>query len=88
MKPLSIGLALACEATGLGRSKLLELAYAGVIISYKCGTRRLFPVESLEQWVRDQVEASSGATPFDPFHADKPTARPESATNRIENHPI
>jgi excisionase family DNA binding protein len=48
----------ACEMTGIGRSKLLELAYAGVIPSYKVGRSRLFPVAELEKWVQDQVNAA------------------------------
>lgn len=39
------------DFTGLGRSKLLELAYQGEIPSVKVGRCRLFPVAGLRAWV-------------------------------------
>lgn len=63
LKPLTIGQKDACEMTGLGRTKLLELAYTGEIVSYKVGNRRLFPVQSLEEWVQDRVEATQSIRP-------------------------
>lgn len=45
----------ACRLTGLGRSKILELCYAGLIPSYTVGRARLFPVAGLEQWVEAQA---------------------------------
>lgn len=46
---LSCTIAEACDATGLGRTKLYMLMSAGVITSTKVGRRRLINVQSLEQ---------------------------------------
>ena len=40
----------AMRALSLGRTKLLELAYAGVIPTTKVGRRRLIPLQGLVEW--------------------------------------
>jgi Helix-turn-helix domain len=57
VQPLVVREPGARALTGLGRSRLLELAYAGRIPSFKVGRSRFFPVAGLERWVQDQVEA-------------------------------
>jgi excisionase family DNA binding protein len=42
----------------IGRSKLLMLTYDGSIPSLTVGRRRLYPLEGLQTWARDQVRAS------------------------------
>jgi excisionase family DNA binding protein len=41
----------ACEATSLGRSKMLQLVYDGKVRSIKVGRRRLIIAESLRDFV-------------------------------------
>jgi excisionase family DNA binding protein len=41
----------ACEATTLGRSKLLELVYDGSLPSRMVGRRRLIPASALRQFI-------------------------------------
>jgi excisionase family DNA binding protein len=41
----------ACEATTLGRSKLLELVYDGAIRSTTDGRRRLIPANALRDFI-------------------------------------
>lgn len=41
----------ACDAIGVGRSRLYELMSAGEIDSVRIGRNRLIPVASLEQYV-------------------------------------
>jgi excisionase family DNA binding protein len=54
------------EILSLGRSKLLELTYKGKLPSLKVGRRRLYPLEGLANWAKDQmVEAFSGGTEGD-----------------------
>ena len=45
------------EVLGLGRSLLLKLVYSGEIESIKVGSRRLIPVEALNEYVQRQREA-------------------------------
>jgi excisionase family DNA binding protein len=62
LKPISVKEPEACAITGIKRSKMLELTYAGVIPSYKVGRSRFFRVSDLEEWVRKQVEASTSSS--------------------------
>ena len=39
----------------IGRSKLLDLTYNGTIPSLTVGRRRLYPLEQLQLWARDQM---------------------------------
>lgn len=55
MEKLFLSVNEVSELTGLGRSKILELAYAGKIPSVLVGRRRLFPGEVLREWARDLV---------------------------------
>ena len=55
MDPILLSLDEAKECLGLGRSKLLDMAYRGELPSIKVGRRRLFPVEGLQRWARDQM---------------------------------
>lgn len=41
----------ACEATTLGRSKLLELVYDGTLRSRTVGRRRLIPADALREFI-------------------------------------
>jgi Helix-turn-helix domain len=53
--------AAAQEFTGLGRSKLLDLAYRGDIPSVKCGRCRLFPVAGLRAWADKLMQSQEAA---------------------------
>jgi len=44
----------ACDFLCFGRTKLLELTYAGDIPSVKIGRLRRFSVEDLERWIDRQ----------------------------------
>jgi len=43
----------------IGRTKLLEMAYAGSIPSLKVGKRRLFKRQALEDWASAQEDWAS-----------------------------
>lgn len=43
------------QALSLGRTKLMELTYQGSIPSVKIGKRRLYPLDQVTQWAREQV---------------------------------
>jgi excisionase family DNA binding protein len=43
------------QALSLGRTKLMELTYEGSIPSVKIGKRRLYPLDQVTKWARDQV---------------------------------
>jgi excisionase family DNA binding protein len=45
----------AASLMSLGRSKFLDLTYDGSIPSIKVGTRRLYSLESLQVWARDEM---------------------------------
>lgn len=47
----------ACDALGMGRSKLYELMKAGDIASVKDGTTRLIPAEAIEGYARRLIES-------------------------------
>jgi excisionase family DNA binding protein len=57
---ISCTIAEACEATGIGRTKLYQGISAGRVQTSKVGTRVLILVQSLESLV--QRNASSGAS--------------------------
>jgi excisionase family DNA binding protein len=61
VRPLAVRIREACEMTGLGRTKLLELTYAGIIESFKVGRSRLWPVAGLERWVDSQTRHAQEA---------------------------
>ena len=50
----------AMDTLSIGRSKLLELAYDGTIPSIKVGRRRLFPVDGLANWAREEMRTNLG----------------------------
>jgi|GEM_PF-1530809 excisionase family DNA binding protein len=60
----------AADMLSIGRSKLLALTYEGKIPSLKIGRRRLFPVEGLIAWTKDQM--------IDPSARSVVEAAPES----------
>jgi len=45
-----------CKALSIGRSKLMEMTADGSIPSIKIGQRRLYPLDQLATWARDQKE--------------------------------
>tara|TARA_R100001143_G_C3322613_1_gene115516 strand:- start:421 stop:636 length:216 start_codon:yes stop_codon:yes gene_type:complete len=45
----------AVSLLSIGRSKLLDLTYDGSIPSIKVGRRRLYSLESLQVWARDEM---------------------------------
>jgi hypothetical protein len=49
------------EITGLRRSKFLELAYRGDILSVKVGRCRLFPVAGLRAWADKLMQSQEAA---------------------------
>ena len=59
----------AIDILSIGRSKLLELTYAGAIPSLKVGRKRLFNLESLREWARDRATDSKSRNQFDEFIA-------------------
>ena len=50
-----VSVAEAMELLSLGRSKLLDLTYGGEIPSLTIGRRRLYPLEQLQVWARNQM---------------------------------
>ena len=58
---LLYSIAESAEMLGLGRTKLCELIYAGVIESVKVGGRRLIPAAFLEDYVERLCAESRGA---------------------------
>ena len=50
---LLIGRAEASRLLSIGERKLAELTSDGVIRSVKIGTRRLYPIDDLRQWIAD-----------------------------------
>lgn len=46
------------EMLSLGKSKVFELMASGEIASISCGRARRVPRESLEQWLRERVQAT------------------------------
>jgi excisionase family DNA binding protein len=65
MEVVFVRVAEAQNIVGLGRSKLLELAYRGDIPSVKVGRSRLFPVAGLHAWAEGMQVASGGAPSAD-----------------------
>ena len=45
----------AMSLLSIGRTKLLEMTYANTLPSIKVGRRRLYPVEGLTVWARDEM---------------------------------
>ena len=60
LRPALVDVATAARFLGVGRTLLLELAYAGEIRSVKVGSRRLFPVAELERWVAARLAEQAG----------------------------
>lgn len=56
---LAVNAIKASGMLGVGRTKLLQLAYSGAIPSVKVGRSRLFLVTDLERWAQDQVQKNS-----------------------------
>lgn len=50
----------AAEAAGLGRTLMFQLIGRGEIRSFKCGRRRLVPVDALREWVQRQAGGEGG----------------------------
>jgi excisionase family DNA binding protein len=46
------------EMLSLGKSKVFQLMSTGEIASISCGRARRVPRESLEQWLRERVQAT------------------------------
>jgi excisionase family DNA binding protein len=53
---LLVGVDEAISILSIGRSKLLEMTYAGDIPSLRVGRRRLYKVSELEAWADKQQE--------------------------------
>lgn len=68
----------AAEAIGIAISTLYQYADAGVIPSFRIGTRRLIGVAALEQWVSDRSTAS--LQPARPNRRGVTTPDPSGAT--------
>jgi excisionase family DNA binding protein len=56
----------AAAAMNLSRAHTLKLVYAGTIVSFKEGKRRLIPLSALESYIRDRLAAEAGeGVPFE-----------------------
>lgn len=51
----------ACRITGIGRSKLYELIAAGEVQTLKIGTITLIPLQSLRDFLGQQIQPSETA---------------------------
>ena len=67
LPPIAVDVAEGCRMTALGRSKFLELVYAGEIDSVKVGKRRLVLVDSIRAYF-DRLRSGK------PADADTPAA--------------
>jgi excisionase family DNA binding protein len=54
-QPINVPLNEAARLLGLSQKKVWSLAKDGAVPSIKCGSRRLFNVQSLEQWSAAQL---------------------------------
>jgi excisionase family DNA binding protein len=57
MEPLALPVPEAARAAGVSKSFLYPRVMSGEIPSFKCGTRRLVPVEGLRRWIEQQCPA-------------------------------
>ena len=58
------------EATSLGRSTILQLAYSGELPSITVGRKRMFPVIGINKWIADHLKQLELPLEFDE-HEDK-----------------
>jgi len=65
-----VNVAEAVDILSIGRSKLLELTYAGKIPSLKVGRRRLFFLEGLATWAKAQAVDATARDQVEEFLAD------------------
>ncbi len=81
-RPLLVSVTEARHLLGLGRTKLYALLESGAVPSVKVGTRRLVPIESIENFVSASLEESDwGLSDHQAFRFDN---APESSTS----HPL
>ena len=56
VEKIMVGVDEAISLLSIGRTKLLELTYAGEIPSIKLGRRRLYSRKSLEDWAASKIK--------------------------------
>lgn len=65
VQPILVSERMARQLLDLGRTTLLSLAYSGELPSIKVGRRRLFEVEALRRWAKEQSEGKTKASSND-----------------------
>lgn len=59
VEPLAVDVTEAARLIGISRAKAYELVMAGTIQSFRVGTRRIVGVESLRDWMRQEIADST-----------------------------
>jgi excisionase family DNA binding protein len=66
MEPLALPVPEAARVAGVSKSFLYPRVMSGEVPSYKCGSRRLVPVEGLRRWIERQAVEGTAATAHPP----------------------